>query len=133
MAKLSTYIAEDECSEAKITTILPTLKVLCKHISFLVWATQHLWCGLCQNPLQSYKGTMLFSRLQFQKNTTELGIRCCLQRPASEGPKKEPRSFPDPAVSIPFARCRVVPFSYQSYHSPKNHMFADLDRLADFS
>ena len=49
----------------------------------------------------------------------ELGIRCCLQRPASEGPKPEPRSFPDPAVSIPFARCRVVPFSYQSYHSPK--------------
>ena len=50
----------------------------------------------------------------------EPGIRCCLQRPASEGPKPEPRSFPDPAVSIPFARCRVVPFSYQSYHSPKS-------------
>ena len=49
----------------------------------------------------------------------ELGIRCCLQRPASEGPKPEPGSFPDPAVSIPFARCRAVPFSYQSYHSPK--------------
>ena len=49
----------------------------------------------------------------------ELGIRCCLQRPASEWPKPEPGSFPDPAVSIPFARCRAVPFSYQSYHSPK--------------
>ena len=37
----------------------------------------------------------------------------------NEGPiSQKPRSFPDPAVSIPFDRCRVVPFSYQSYHSP---------------
>ncbi len=40
----------------------------------------------------------------------ELGARCCLQRPASEGPKPETRYFPDPAVSIPFARYRVVLF-----------------------
>ena len=40
----------------------------------------------------------------------ELGVRCCLQWPASEGPKPEPRSFPDPAVSVQFARSRVVPF-----------------------
>ena len=43
----------------------------------------------------------------------ELSTKCCLQLacsawPASDGPKPEPRSFPDPAVSIPFARCRVV-------------------------
>ena len=58
----------------------------------------------------------------------------CLRRGASDrrthtnGTEMSPeelvaeyKSFPDPAVSIPFARCRVVPFSYQSYHSPNTN------------
>ena len=54
-----------------------------------------------------------------------------MQRPAPRGQSQKPRSFPDPAVSIPFACCRVDPFSYQSYHSRAAQWQRDNPELAE--